>query len=397
MKSPNWQTAAFCAALAALTGCVKNEPTAKAATEAAAPAVTVKVTQADIRTMPVEIRTIGKVEAFSSVQVKSLIAGTIMKAHFTEGGSVKKGDLLFEIDPRPYQEAVKQWEANLARDQALQAQSEAQLASAQAQETFYTMQASRYEKLAAQGLASREQADQAAVEARARRTNVRAVQASIESVKATIRADAAALDNAKLNLSYCSVRSPLDGRTGDMRIKPGNVVKANESELITIHQVQPAYVAFTIPEAKLIPLRQRMGRNGLGVTASIPGDTLPPSRGTISFLDNAVDAATGTIRLKATFPNAETRLWTGQFVNVRVLLEEQANTVVIPSAALQNSQTGNFVYVVTDAQQVEMRPVTIGVRSDRDVAIDKGLAGGERVVIEGQLRLAPGMKVKASS
>lgn len=385
------------AALLALPGCTKQETTAKAASEPAAPAVSVKLATAALRTMPVEIRTIGKVEAFASVQIKSLVGGTITRAFFTEGGSVNKGDMLFEIDPRAYQETIRQWEANLARDQALQKQSEAQLMSAQAQEQFYGAQAGRYEKLAAQGIVSQEQADQAGVEARARRTNVRAVQAAIDSIKATIRADEAALENAKLNLSYCSVRAPISGRTGDMRFKPGNIVKANETELVTIHQVQPAYVTFTVPEARLITLRQRLKQGGLTVSAAIPGDTMPDSKGKLSFLDNAVDAATGTIRLKATFPNAETRLWTGQFVNVRVLLEEQANAVVIPAAALQNSQQGNFVYVLTPAQTVEVRPVTTGARLDRDIAIDKGLAGGERVVIEGQLRLAPGMKVRAAS
>lgn len=342
------------AALLALPGCTKQETTAKAASEPAAPAVSVKLATAALRTMPVEIRTIGKVEAFASVQIKSLVGGTITRAFFTEGGSVNKGDMLFEIDPRAYQETIRQWEANLARDQALQKQSEAQLMSAQAQEQFYGAQAGRYEKLAAQGIVSQEQADQAGVEARARRTNVRAVQAAIDSIKATIRADEAALENAKLNLSYCSVRAPISGRTGDMRFKPGNIVKANETELVTIHQVQPAYVTFTVPEARLTTLRQRMKQGGLTVSAAIPGDTMPDSKGKLSFLDNAVDAATGTIRLKATFPNAETRLWTGQFVNVRVLLEEQANAVVIPAAALQNSQQGNFVYVLTPAQTVEV-------------------------------------------
>ena len=388
----------FAAALLALAaGCAKTESIAIAAGNPAVPAVSVKLATATLRTMPVEIKTIGKVEAIASVQVRAVIGGTIIKAYFNEGDTVKKGDLLFEIDSRSYQEAVKQWEANLARDQALQAQSEAQLASAQAQEAFYGMQAGRYEKLAAEGIVSREQADQAAVEARARRTNVRAVSAAIDSIKATIRADAAALDNAKLTLSYCSIKALIGGRTGDMRIKPGNLVKANDSDLVTIHQVQPAYVTFTVPEARLITLRQRIAKGGLPVSAAIPGDSLPDSRGTITFLDNAVDAATGTIRLKATFPNAETRLWPGQFVHVRVLLEEQANAVVIPAAALQNSQAGNYVYVLTAAETVEMRPVTVGTRLERDIAIDKGLRGGERVVVEGQLRLAPGMKVKAAS
>lgn len=390
-----WITFGIATGLAGLTGCGKTETTAKAAGNPAVPAVSVKVAPAEVRSLPLEIKTIGKVEAIASVQVKSLIAGTIMKAHFSEGDMVKKGDLLFDMDDRPYKEAIRQWEANLARDRALQAQSEAQLASAQAQENFYGMQAGRYEKLAKEGIVSQEQSDQANVEARARRTNVRAVSAAVDSIKATIRADEAALDNAKLNLFYCAVRSPLTGRTGDIKIKPGNIVKANESELVTIHQVQPAYVAFTVPEAKLITLRQRMSKAGLPVAAAIPGDTLPDSRGTISFMDNSVDAATGTIRLKATFPNAETRLWPGQFVNVRILLEQQTNAVVIPAAAIQNSQSGNYVYVLTADQTVELRPVTIGTRADRDVAIDNGLRPGEKVVVEGQLRLAPGMKVKA--
>ena len=235
------------------------------------------------------------------------------------------------------------------------------------------------------------------MEARARRTNVRAVTAAIDSIKATIQADLAAVDNAKLQLSYCSMKAQITGRTGDVRIKVGNVVKGGDSDMVTIHQVQPTYVAFTVPEAKLIVLRERMKRGGLAVSASIPGDTLPDSRGTITFMDNAVEGATGTIKLKATFPNAETRLWPGQFVHVKVLLEQQEGAVVIPAAALQNSQTGNYVYVLTPQQTVEMRPVKIGTRADRDVAIESGLKSGEQVVVEGQLRLAPGMKVKAAS
>jgi multidrug efflux system membrane fusion protein len=392
-----WKNAALAVGVLALAGCTKTEPTAAAAGNPAPPATAVRLATATVRSVPVEIKTIGKVEAMNSVQVKPIIGGTVIKAYFTEGDAVKKGDPLFEIDPRTHQEAVKQWEATLARDRALQAQSEAQLASAQAQEAFYGMQATRYEKLAKEGLASQEQADQAAVEARARRTNVRAVTAAIDSIKATIQSDLAALDNAKLQLSYCSMKAQITGRTGDVRIKVGNVVKAGDSDMVTIHQVQPTYVAFTVPEAKLIVLRERMKRGGLAVSASIPGDTLPDSRGTITFMDNAVEGATGTIKLKATFPNAETRLWPGQFVHVKVLLEQQEGAVVIPAAALQNSQTGNYVYVLTPQQTVEMRPVKIGTRADRDVAIESGLKSGEQVVVEGQLRLAPGMKVKAAS
>jgi multidrug efflux system membrane fusion protein len=377
-----------------LSACQKQETPAKAA---AVPPVPVKLATATLRAVPLEVKAIGKVEPYASVQVRSQIAGVIQKAHFTEGDFVKANDLLFEIDPRPYLESVRQWEANLARDKALQAQAEATLASAQSQETFYAMQATRYERLAAEGLGSREQADQAAVEARARRTNVRAVTANIDSIKATIRADEAALDNAKLNLSYCSIRANLSGRTGDMRIKPGNLIKANDSDLVTIHQVQPAFVAFTVPEIRLATLRERLQSGRLTVSANIPGDPRPDATGHLAFLDNAVDAATGTIRLKATFPNPDTRLWPGQFVHVRVLLSEQQNAVVIPAAALQNSQSGSYVYVVTPAQTVELRPVTLGPRIDRDIAIESGLSGGESVVVEGQLRLAPGSKIKAAS
>ena len=282
-------------------------------------------------------------------------------------------------------------------DKALQAQAEANLSSAQAAEAFHTLQAARYEKLAASGIGSREQADQTASEARARRTAVRAVSANIDSIKATILADEASLANAKLNLSYCFIRSPLTGRTGDLHLKPGNIIKANDSDLVTINQTQPAYVTFTIPEIRLATLRQRMNSGALSVSAHIPGDSAAAPQGLITFLDNSVDAATGSIRLKATFPNADTRLWPGQFVNVNVLLESLQNAVVIPAAALQNSQTGNYVYVVTEKQTVELRPVTLGPRVDRDVAIESGLRAGEKVVIEGQLRLAPGSKVKAAS
>jgi membrane fusion protein, multidrug efflux system len=391
------RTVLFLSLILVLVSCNKTEPVAKAAGEPGPPAIGVKLATATLRSMPIEIKTIGKVEAFASITVKSVLTGTLMKAHFTEGDTVKQGALLFEIDPRPYQEAVRQWEANLARDKALVAQAEATLTSAQSQEAFYGLQATRYEKLAAEGVGSREHAEQAAVEARARRTNVRAVLANIDSLKATIRASEASLDNAKLNLSYCTIRAALTGRTGDMRSKPGNLIKANDTDLVTIHQVQPTYVSFTVPEIRLATLRQRLKAGALTVSAAIPGDTGADAKGTIAFLDNSVDSATGTIRLKATFPNADTRLWPGQFVQVRVHLEEQQNAVVIPAAALQNSQSGSYVYVVTANQTVELRPVTTGVRADRDIAIDKGLAAGEKVVTEGQMRLAPGSKIKAAA
>ena len=379
-------------ALIALSACSSQNTTTAAAS---APAAPVKTAQAESRTVPVEIGAVGHVEASSTIVVKAQIGGTLVKAHFNEGDTVRQGQPLFEIDPRPYEEAVRQWEANLARDKALLAQAEANLARAQAQEAHFSKQADRYEKLAAEGIFSREQADQAAVEARARRTAVRAESAAIDSAKAAIRADESSLANAKLNLGYCTIRSPLAGRTGAILIKEGNLVKANDVEMVTIHQIQPAQVRFSIPEIHLAEIRQRM--KTLVVRAVIPGDTRPPAEGAVDFIDNAVDMTTGMIRLKGSFTNADTRLWPGQYIDVRLRLSERANTVVVPAAAIQSGQNGNYAFVVKSDGTVEMRPVKPGKRLDNFIAVDQGLQAGETVVTEGHLRLMPGMKVRAVS
>jgi multidrug efflux system membrane fusion protein len=336
----------------------------------------------------------GNVEAFSTITVRAQIGGTLMKVHFQEGDMVKKGDLLFEIDRRPYEEAIRLGEANLARDQALLRQSEANLARVQAQEVHYATQADRYLKLADQGIFSREQADQMAVELKSRRSSVRAETAAVESARAAIRADEAAIESARLNLSYCSIRSPITGRTGQIFIKEGNLVKANDVELVTIHQIQPIYVAFSVPEGHLNSIRQRLSKgNRLSVRAAVPPQTDAPATGVLTFVDNAVDQTTGTFRLKGTFTNTDNRLWPGQFVDVRLRLEERGNAVAVPAAALQTGQAGNFVYVVNGGQ-VELRSVTAGARFENLAAIESGLQGGEEVVTEGHLRLAPGSKVQ---
>lgn len=339
-----------------------------------------------------EVATTGNVEAWSTILVRSQIGGVLNKVHFTEGQMVKQGDLLFEIDPRPYEEAIRQWEANKARDEAQLRLAEANLARAEAQAAHYGKQAERYNKLAEEGIFSREQADQATVEARARRTGVRAETANIDSVKAAIHADEAALANARLNLTYCAIKSPIDGRTGSIKVKQGNLVKANDIDLVTIHQIQPVYIAFAVPEEHLGTIRAKSGK--LPVFASVPGDPRPPAQGALSFLDNSVDATTGTIRLKATFDNAGGRFWPGQFVDVRLRLEDRPDAVVVPAAALQTGQQGNYVYVVKPDGSAELRPVTAGPRVESMVSLTRGLASGETVVTEGQLRLAPGLKVK---
>ena len=374
----------------ALVSCTPTKASAPAPAPAAAGAP-VKAARAETRRVPVEIAGVGNVEAWSTVVVRAPIGGGLTKVHFTEGQMVNTGDPLFEIDPRPYQEAIRQWEANQAKDVAQLHLAEANLARAEAQAAHYGKQSERYAQLAEQGIVSREVSDQAAVEARARRTGVRAETASIESAKAAIRADEAAVANAKLNLSYCSIKSPISGRTGALRVKMGNLIKANDVDLVTIHQIQPIYVAFSVPEQHLATIRQRSGQ--LAVQAVIPGDTQAPAQGTLSFLDNAVDNTTGTIRLKATFANTASRFWPGQFVDVKLRLEDRPDVVVIPAAAMQTGQQGNFVYVIKPDNTVELRVVTPGPRLDTFMAVNQGLAGGETVVTEGQLRLAPGSKV----
>jgi multidrug efflux system membrane fusion protein len=383
------------AILLAAVGCSSTSATATSPAPAAS-GVPVKVAKAESRTVPVEIAAIGNVEASSTITLKALIGGGIVRVHFTEGDMVTKGQTLFEIDDRPYQEAIRLWEANLARDKALLAQAEANLARAQAQEAHYGKQAERYEKLAAEGIFSREQADQAAVEARSRRTTVRAETAAIESAQASIRADEAALATARINLSYCVIRAPITGRTGTIHVKQGNLVKANDVELVTIHQIKPVQVSFAVPEIHLLEIRRRLA--SIAARVSIPGDQQPGPLAPVNFIDNSVDAATGSIRLKATFPNEDMKLWPGQFVDVKMRLAQRPDTVVVPAAAIQNGQNGNFAYVVKADGAVEMRPVKPGPRLDNNsIAVETGIQPGETVVTEGHLRLAPGMKVQVIS
>jgi multidrug efflux system membrane fusion protein len=388
------------AALAALgtVGCSTSngKGTATAAASGPPPGAPVRVARAETRNVPVEIAAVGNVEAYTTIVVKAQIGGALTKVHFEEGQMVRKGDPLFEIDARPYEEAIRQWEANLARENALLRQSEANLGRARSQEEHYGKQAQRYTKLAAEGIFSQEQADQAEVEARGRRTAVRAELANMDSIKAAIAADEAALANARLNLSYCSIASPITGRTGSIHVKQGNLVKANDVELVTIHQIQPVFVTFSIPEEHLTSVRRRVASGSLRVRASIPGDDREAPSGRLTFLDNAVDSSTGTIRLKANFANADSRLWPGQFVDVKLRLEDRPNAVVVPAAALQTGQRGNFVFVVKADQSVEMRAVTPGPRVESLVALNTGLTPGETVVTEGQLRLAPGVKVRVT-
>lgn len=358
---------------------------------AAALVTTATVTQ---RAVPVEIRVVGNVEAYSTIRVRPQITGQLIKVHFQEGQDVKAGDLLFSIDPRPYDEAIRQAEANHARNTALWRQAEANLKRDLAQERFAREQAARYSKLFSEGVMSKQQADQYASELDVRSEAVQADRAAIESAQASIRADNAMLENARLQRAYCDIRSPLDGRAGDLLVEEGNLVRVNDAELVTLKQVRPIFVSFTIPENRLAEVKKYMAAGSLLVQTVPQGDAGSPETGKLTFVDNAVDATTGTIRLKGTFPNAGGRLWPGQFVNVMLRLTTVPGALVVPMRAVQMGQDGEYAYVVKQDMTAEVRPVTTGVRVGEEVVVQQGLALGETVVSEGQLRLAPGVRVR---
>jgi multidrug efflux system membrane fusion protein len=341
----------------------------------------------------VEINAVGNVEAFSTIVVRARIEGQLMKVHFREGDNVKKGDRLFLIDPRPYDEAIRQAEANLARDQALLRQAEANLQRDMAQEKYARAQAARYQQLFVEGVIAKQQADQFLTDADVKAEAVKADRAAIESARSAVRADMAALDNARLQRSYCEIFAPVDGRAGELKIKEGNLVKTTDAELVTLNQIHPVFVTFSVPEKELRIIRKYMQSGSLKVLASPPGSTDSSEVGRLSFIDNQVDQTTGTVKLKGTFPNAGTKLWPGEFVNVRLRLTEQPNASVVPSQAVQTGQTGDYVYVLRPDATVEARPVVSGIKVGELVVIEHGLKPGEKVVKEGQLRLAPGMRV----
>jgi len=357
-------------------------------------AVPVTVTRAAVQDVPLEIQAIGNVEAYATVSVKAQITGPILQVHFGEGDFVKRGDLLFTIDPAPFEAQLSQAEATLARDEAMSSQAEANRRRDAAQAKFQLDQAARYQALLTRGIIGRDQAEQIQASADALSQTVRADEAAIKSSEAAVAASRAAVVNTRIQLGYTEIRSPLDGRTGNLTLKAGNVVSANTIELISINQVQPIYVTFAVPEAHLPRVKQFMAEGKLPVTAIPQDSSAQPETGVLTFIDNNVDMTTGTIKLKGTFGNAGRKLWPGQFARVTLKLTTQRGAVVVPSQAVQIGQDGAFVYVVKADQTVEARPVEAGTRFDQGTVIQSGLAAGDTVVTEGQLRLAPGMKIR---
>ena len=328
--------------------------------------VPVKIGDVTQQNVPVQINAIGNVEAYNTVSVKALVGGEIINVNFREGQDVHQGDLLFQIDPRPYEAALKQAEAALARDIAQAKNAEEQ--------------AKRYEILVQKDYVSRDQYDQ--------------LRANADALSAAVQADKANVDTARLQLAYCTIKSPIDGRVGSVLINRGNVVKANDVAMVTINKITPIYVTVSVPEQNLPEIKKYMAGGRLQVEAIVPGDEKHPAQGVLTFVNNAVDTTTGTIQLKATFENKDRRLWPGQFVNAVVTLTNQRNAVVMPSAALQAGQQGQYVFVVKPDFTVESRPVVIARSSGEIAVVAQGVKPGEKVVTDGQLNLIPGSRVE---
>ena len=341
-------------------------PAPRAAPAKDAAAIPVTAGAVVVKTLPVRLTAIGNVDPYTSVAVKARVDGEITDVGFHEGEKVKRDQLLFRIDPRPFQAALAQAQANLAKDQA-------QLDRARTQDA-------RYKDLLAQNFISKDAYEQV-------RTNAVTAQAQVQ-------ADEAAVDNAKLQLAYCTIRSPIAGYAGRILVQQGNLVKANDANpLVTLNQIEPVYVTFSVPEHELGEIRAHQSAGDLVVQSSLPGGGQGTVQGRLSFVDNAADTTTGTIRLRATFDNDNLALWPGQFVNVVLTLYQQRDALVAPSQAIQNGPNGQYVFVVRPDRTVELRNVKVARAVGDDTVIAEGLKPGETVVTTGQLRLAPGSRV----
>ncbi len=337
----------------------------KKLTQAAVQTVPVSVDYAVREAVPLDVRTFGTVEASAAVTIMPQMAGKVAAVHFTEGQSVGKDALLFSLDPRPQQAALTEAEAQLAKSRVEQANAE--------------KEAARQLTLFQKGMSAQDACDQARTTA--------------DALAATVRASEATVENARLMLDYCSIRAPFAGRTGARLVDPGKVVKANETELTTIHQLQPIRIVFSVPQQWLGPILENQKKGPLSVRAAIPPEVVASETGKLSFVDNEVDRVTGAVRLKATFANDRLRLWPGQFVEVVLTVMTEADAVVIPAAAVQTGQHGEFVYLVRPDQTVEARPVRVRRHYQEKEVLDAGLSVGDTVVTDGQSRLAAGRRV----
>jgi multidrug efflux system membrane fusion protein len=319
--------------------------------------------------MPVEVTAVGNVEAISTISIRAQVAGEVQNIEFKEGDFVKKGQVLLTIDPRPYEAAVAQAKAALARDKATG--------------KYNRAQAERYKTLFDQGVIPAEQVD--------------SYTSAAEASDAVVNADEAAVQTAELNLEYCTVASPLDGRTGAVMVKAGNLVKVADVPIVVINQVNPIYVNFTVPQQYWPDIKEDIERRALHVRVTIPQNSGRPVEGTLTFVDNIVDSTTGTIHLRGTFENSQNRLWPGLYVSVLLTLSQQPNATVVPAHSIVTTQQGSYVYVVKANNTVEQRTVLPNRTIESDTVVDKGLQPGEIIVTDGQVNLVPGAKIEAKN
>lgn len=353
--------AAFIQTSIGLSGCSRKVEKPKVR-----PPAVVTTASATEQNVPVLVKAIGTMEASESVVVRTQISGELTRVAFREGQEVQKGALLFQLDPRTYQAVIRKAEATLARDKVIVDNARKDFA--------------RYSQLAKDGIVTQEQAD--------------GYRTKAESAAADVAADIAAVDSAREQLAYCTITSPISGRLGALAIDRGNVVKANETVLVTINKTTPIHASFTIPEKELPEVKRQMALGRIAVEAEVPGATGIREKGVVSFFDNTVDPATGTIRVKAIFDNASKQLWPGQFVNLSIVLGMKNNAVVVPSQAIQTGQNGQFVFVVKSDATADIRQIVSGPVSQGMTVIEKGLQPGEQVIIDGQMRVVPAGKVE---
>jgi membrane fusion protein, multidrug efflux system len=372
------------------------------------PPAPVSVTQAVAQDVPTYLDAVGKTVARETVSIQPQVSGRITKINFTDGANVRKGDLLFILDTRPFEANVKQAQANLSRDIALKKQSEANLAKEVAQAKWGLTQVNRYRDLVEHGVVSREQYEELRANLDSLNANVEAARAAVRSADELSKVDAAAIESAKVQLSYCYIRSPIDGRAGQRLVDIGNVVNpggssnnqapengasSSSNSLLVIERLDPIYADFTISQNDLGRVQAQMREGTLKAEVRLPDSNDLPVSGQLTFLDNSVQNATGTVNLRATIPNNGHLFWPGRFVNIRLILDTIHQAVLVPSGAPQMSANGSFVYVVKPDSTAEQRTVTLGQRQGDLVVVEKGIAAGERVVTAGQLGVTPGGKV----
>lgn len=374
------------------------------------PPAPVSVTAAITQDVPTYLDAIGKTVAREVVFIQPQVSGRITMIHFTDGANVRKNELLFTIDTRPFEASLRQIQANLSKDQALKKQSEANLSREIAQAKWGLVQVNRYRDLVEHGVVAREQYESLRADLDSLNANVGAARAAVHSAEETIKVDSAAVESAKLQLSYCYIRSPIDGRAGQRLVDIGNVVNpggsssgnggsgdaasGNGNSMLVIERLDPIYADFTISQNNIAEVQRQMVEGRLKAEVRLPDTPGDPVIGQLTFLDNVVQNTTGTVNLRATVPNTGHRFWPGRFVNIRLVLSTIREAVLVPATAPQMSAKGSFVYVVKQDSTAEQRPVSLGQRQGDLIVVETGVVAGERVVTNGQLGVTPGGKIR---